>query len=55
MPQPDFYATHASDWQELEAELKAARDRVAQLYERWAELGKIAVGPPEDVPERSAR
>ncbi len=39
---PDFYATHASDWQKLEADLRAARDLVAQLYERWAELGAIA-------------
>ncbi|CAN5495950.1 energy-dependent translational throttle protein EttA [soil metagenome] len=39
---PEFYATHASDWQELEAELAAARDRVARLYDRWAELGTIA-------------
>ena len=39
---PDFYATHASDWQKLEAELRVARDHVAQLYERWAELGAIA-------------
>ncbi|CAN5566289.1 hypothetical protein BH18VER2_BH18VER2_11350 [soil metagenome] len=39
---PDFYATHASDWQKLEPELAAARDRVTRLYERWAELGAIA-------------
>jgi ABC transport system ATP-binding/permease protein len=39
---PDFYAAHAADWQELEGALTVARDRVAQLYERWAELGAIA-------------
>ena len=39
---PDFYATHAADWQKLEAELRAARNRVAELYERWAELAAIA-------------
>ena len=33
---PDFYATHAADWQKLEAELRVARDQVAQLYARWA-------------------
>ena len=43
---PDFYATHASDWQKRETELRAARDRVAQLYERWAELGAIAHPAP---------
>ncbi len=39
---PDFYATHAGDWQELEGDLRRARERVAKLYERWAELGAIA-------------
>jgi ATP-binding cassette subfamily F protein uup len=39
---PDFYATHAADWQKFETELRAARSCVAQLYERWAELGAIA-------------
>ena len=39
---PDFYANHAADWQTLEAALRAARSRVAQLYERWEELGAIA-------------
>jgi ATP-binding cassette subfamily F protein uup len=41
---PDFYATHAADWQELETELRDARNRVAHLYTRWEELGAIA-GP----------
>jgi ATP-binding cassette subfamily F protein uup len=50
---PDFYATHASDWQKLETELREARDRVAHLYERWAELGAIA-GTAEQ-PSNSAR
>jgi ATPase subunit of ABC transporter with duplicated ATPase domains len=39
---PDFYATRAADSEKLEAELGAARKQVAQLYERWAELGAIA-------------
>jgi hypothetical protein len=34
------------DWRKLEAELSVARDQVAQLYERWAELGAIA-GPAQ--------
>jgi ATP-binding cassette subfamily F protein uup len=41
---PDFYATHASDWQELDAGLGAAREEVARLYARWEELSAIA-GP----------
>ncbi len=39
---PDFYATHAADWQKLEADLDAARHRVTELYARWEELGAIA-------------
>ncbi|HEY2798995.1 MAG TPA: ATP-binding cassette domain-containing protein [Chthoniobacterales bacterium] len=39
---PDFYARHAGNWRELEAELAAARDRVAQLYLRWEVLGALA-------------
>ncbi len=49
---PDFYATHASNWQQLEADLRLARDGVARLYERWAELGAIANAVPEPFPER---
>jgi hypothetical protein len=41
---PDFYATHASDWQELDVGLGAAREEVARLYARWEELSAIA-GP----------
>jgi ATP-binding cassette subfamily F protein uup len=39
---PDFYATHASAWQKLEADLAAARAEVARLYARWEELSAIA-------------
>lgn len=39
---PDFYATHAADWQEVEVELRDARNRVTHLYARWEELGAIA-------------
>ena len=38
---PDFYAKHGDGWQEMEAELKAARERVTQLYARWAELEEL--------------
>jgi ATP-binding cassette subfamily F protein uup len=35
---PDFYVKHGSDWAAFEAQLKTARDTVAQLYTRWEEL-----------------
>ena len=40
--EPDFYATHATDYAKFEAELRSARDEVARLYARWAELGELA-------------
>ena len=40
--QPDFYVTHAAQLLELETKLRAARDEVARLYARWAELGELA-------------
>jgi len=52
---PDFYATHAADWQKLEVELSTAGDRVAQLYERWAELGAIADAALEPPAKGSLR
>jgi ATP-binding cassette subfamily F protein uup len=39
---PDFYAKHAADWQQLEGDLRAARDRMAQLYARWEALSARA-------------
>ncbi len=39
---PDFFVTRAADWPQVEAELKEARKRVSQLYERWEILGAIA-------------
>jgi ATP-binding cassette subfamily F protein uup len=39
---PNFHAAHGADYPKFEAELRGARDRVAQLYARWEELGKIA-------------
>jgi len=40
--QPDFYVTHASELTTLEGNLRFARDEVARLYARWAELGELA-------------
>ena len=40
--EPDFFATRAADYATFEAELRAARDEVARLYARWAELGEVA-------------
>ncbi len=39
---PDFFVARAADWPQVEAELKKARQKVAQLYERWEILGRIA-------------
>jgi ATP-binding cassette subfamily F protein uup len=39
---PNFHAEHGADYPKLEVELRSARDRVARLYTRWEELGKIA-------------
>ena len=39
---PNFHAEHGADYPKFEAELRGARDRVARLYARWEELGKIA-------------
>ena len=52
---PDFYRSQASDWKKLEAELVAARNRVAQLYERWAELGALATAAQDSSAKRSRR
>ena len=38
---PDFYEKHGGQWEALDAELKAARHQVAQLYARWEELEAI--------------
>jgi len=40
--EPDFYVTHAAELTTLEKKLSAARDDVARLYARWAELGEVA-------------
>ncbi|HXM32609.1 MAG TPA: ABC-F family ATP-binding cassette domain-containing protein [Chthoniobacterales bacterium] len=40
--EPDFFAIHAADYPKFEAELRTARDEVARLYARWAELGEVA-------------
>jgi ATP-binding cassette subfamily F protein uup len=40
--EPDFFKKHAADLPRLETELRRARDEVARLYARWAELGQLA-------------
>jgi ATP-binding cassette subfamily F protein uup len=40
--EPDFYVKHASDFARLETDLRQARNEVARLYSRWAELGELA-------------
>src|SRR2546421_1856500 len=40
--EPDFYTKHAADFPRLETDLRQARDEVARLYSRWAELGELA-------------
>ena len=43
--EPDFYTKHAADFARLETDLRQARNEVARLYSRWAELGELAVAP----------
>ena len=38
---PDFYEKHGDDWQELETELKRAKEKAPKLYTRWEELEAI--------------
>ncbi len=38
---PEFYQKHKDDWQELEAEQKETREKIASLYARWEELEAI--------------
>jgi ATP-binding cassette subfamily F protein uup len=38
---PDFHETHADNWQAIEAELAAAKAKVAALYSRWEVLEAI--------------
>ena len=40
---PDFYEKHGDNWQELETELKEAKEKVPQLYTRWEELEAIRI------------
>jgi ABC transport system ATP-binding/permease protein len=40
--EPDFYMKHASDFARLESDLRQARNEVARLYARWAELSELA-------------
>ncbi|HEU5123398.1 MAG TPA: ABC-F family ATP-binding cassette domain-containing protein [Verrucomicrobiae bacterium] len=41
---PDFHRTHATQTNELLAQLAAAKEKVTQLYARWEELEAIRAG-----------
>ena len=38
---PDFYEKYGNQWESMDAELKAGRHKVAQLYARWEELEAV--------------
>jgi ATP-binding cassette subfamily F protein uup len=38
---PDFHRTHATQTNQLTADLAAAKDKLAKLYARWEELEAI--------------
>ena len=38
---PDFYDKHGHEWEALEAQFKAKKERIPQLYARWEELEAI--------------
>ena len=38
---PGFYSKHGQDWPTFEAQLRMARENVAQLYRRWEELERL--------------
>jgi ATP-binding cassette subfamily F protein uup len=38
---PEFYQKHGKNYAALEADLRAARERVVELYSRWEELEQI--------------
>ncbi len=38
---PDFYKNHGGEWEALDAQLVAAKEKVHQLFVRWEELEQI--------------
>ncbi len=38
---PDFYKKHGDQWEELDAQLVAAKEKIQTLYQRWEELENI--------------
>ena len=52
---PDFFVAQAAEWPRIEAELTAARKRVADLYERWEKLGAIALSTTAEIKGGAAR
>jgi len=42
--QPDFFRKHATQVNQLTAELDAAKENIVKLYARWEELEAIKAG-----------
>ena len=38
---PNFYADHASDYQEFEQKLKQAKEKATKVYTLWEELEAV--------------
>jgi ATP-binding cassette subfamily F protein uup len=43
--EPALYGMRGQDWQTLDAQLRAAREKVSGLYRRWEELERIEADP----------
>jgi hypothetical protein len=39
--EPALFSMRGQDWQTVDAELRAAREKVSGLYRRWEELERI--------------
>ncbi len=46
---PDFHRTHATQTNQLTAELATTKERLTQLYARWEELDALSP-PPQGGP-----
>lgn len=44
---PDFYEKNGENWEELQQELKDAKEKVTTLYSRWEELEEIKAASEE--------
>ncbi len=47
---PDFHRTHATQTNQLNADLAAAKDDLARLYARWEELEAIKAAAEKEKP-----